>query len=218
MKNFRIISLTSILLSVLTLSVVNPVVAEADTNSQMYSQEDSQKDSVLIDCNQESSGYEETDVLTPYVKVIDNQFILSLPDNIEISQELKEKALQQLNSSNKVIREQHLTINAETMVAEKVYFINTKKSVFRSYGRTGILKTGWNFVRVGLDAGLTKDIITVGVAGAAGYLGFLVSGPGAAAVVAAVSGVVGNHVANIRDGVWFDYNAFTKTITMAGRQ
>lgn len=73
--------------------------------------------------------------------------------------------------------------------------------------KKGVLKVGWNYVRLGFDAGLTKDLLT-GAAAVFGLIGYAVIGPGAAAITAAVAAVVGNHLANIKDGVWVDYNFY----------
>ena len=164
------------------------------------------------------SGDVETNQLTKYVTVKNNQFILTLPSKVNVSPEIIAKAKDELNASNKVIAESGLTINPTTLVAEKIVSVNPGDIQVRSYGKTGILKVGWNYARVGLDAGLVKDILIGGVSGAAGYLGFIVSGPGAAAIVAAVAGIAGNHVGNIKNGVWFDYNIFTRGITHIGWQ
>ena len=159
--------------------------------------------------------------LTKYISGVNNRFILKMPDNIKVSDSVRKRAIAELSASNALIEKYDLTIDTNTKTANATFIdgVIIRNGIHpRKYGKTGILKVGWNYVRAGLDAGLTKDVITAGVAGAAGYLGFLASGPGAAAVVAAVSGVVGNHVANIKDGVWFDYNIYTKYITAAGKQ
>ncbi len=163
----------------------------------------------------------ETDFLTKYIKVVDNQFVLDLPSNVVVSPEVNRLAIEEVAASNEFVKENGLSINPRTLTAEAKIVdgkLVTSGISVRSYGKTGVLKVGWNYVRIGLDAGLTKDILTAGVAGAAGYLGFIAGGPTVAAIVAAVSGVVGNHVSNIKNGVWFDFNPLTKSITAVGRQ
>lgn len=221
MKLTKKLAIATLSMSMLSVSL-SPTLVQASSSSdisnahhKMYTSDLSINNSVAI-----SKDNLNTDFLTKYVSVLDNQFVLNIPENAQLSMDVHNRALSELAVTNSFVKENNLTINPDTLIAETTFangHIQSGDFSVAAYGKTGILKVGWNYVKVGLNAGLTKDVLTAGVAGAAGYLGFLVSGPGAAAVVAAVSGVVGNHV-NVKNGVWFTYNIVSRKVTSAGWQ
>ena len=160
----------------------------------------------------------ELNKLTPYVSVVDNQFVLSLPEDSQFSDELVAQAKEQIALSNSLIASGNLKIDAETLSATQEFGIEIDGVEVRSYGKNGVLKVGWNYVRLGFDAGLTKDIVTGSAAAAFGAIGYAVTGPGGAAITAAVAAIVGNHVSNIKNGVWVDYNFLLGKVNNIGWQ
>ena len=161
----------------------------------------------------------ELDALTQYVSVVNNQWVLSVPNDAGFSDDLITQAQAQIKSSNAFVTAESLEIDPETMVATKELSIRVDGSVEeRSYGVNGLIKTGWNYQRWAFDAGLVKDLMTGSVAAVFGGIGWAVSGPVGAMVVAAIAAIVGNHLPDIKDGVWVDYNTILKTVTNVGFQ
>ncbi|UQS86227.1 hypothetical protein MOO44_00885 (plasmid) [Nicoliella spurrieriana] len=215
-------------LSLITLSLsllgatLSPIVVRANSDSNVNyveSKSTNNNDGMSPSISQDL----DTSVLNKYISVENNQFVLKLPTNLKISNDLKNKALSEISVTNSIIKNQNLKIDPKTLIATDNFTVDDNNSndddgiSFRSYGKNGVIKYGWNYARIGFDAGLTKDIVTAGVSGVAGYLSYIASGPGAAAVVSAVSAVVGNHI-HIKNGTYVDYNVFTHKITRYGWQ
>lgn len=139
--------------------------------------------------------------------------------DIDISAEQLQYVKNTISKTNDYIKTNNLVIDTNNKTAIQIIHVpsNSGDISFRSYGKNGILKIRWNSVTIGVDQGLANDIIHAGIAGGAGYLGFLASGPGAAAVVSIVSVLVDRHL-DAGSGWWFDFNIFTRTITNYGRQ
>ncbi|MDG4972511.1 hypothetical protein [Lactococcus lactis] len=154
------------------------------------------------------------DQYNEFIQVSNNQFVYENNSNQVSSQTLSEINTL-LSETNAYVRDNNLTIDPKTKTATQ--YIHLGNPLLRSYGKNGILAVRWNSVRIGLDKGLVNDVLHAGIAGAAGYLGFLASGPGAAGVVAVASVIVDRHL-DTKSGWWFDFNYFTRTVTGYGRQ
>lgn len=176
-------------------SVTAPIVSSAST---------------VLDTPPANSIEKNSDKFDEFISVSNNQFVFKQSSGYKISEQTLLEVKSVLSDSNKFIRDNNLIIDPTTKTASQIIML-------RSYGKNGILKVRWNSVTIGIDKGLTNDIIHAGIAGGAGYLGFLASGPGAAAVASIVSVIVDRHL-DSRSGWWFDFNFFTKTITGFGRQ
>jgi len=153
--------------------------------------------------------------LDPYVKVVNNQYVLNLPANNNFSEETIEKAQITIEQSNEFITQNNLTINPET----KTGYIpanNLKDSPFVnfSYGFNGHGTIHWNYVRIYLNKG-TANAIKAGTMGASSVLIGKIPNPYLEAGAGALVGLLG--YLNINNGIWFDYN-YWQGITAWGWQ
>ncbi|MBQ2635285.1 MAG: hypothetical protein IJG09_01075 [Methanobrevibacter sp.] len=153
------------------------------------------------------------------VTVQNNQFVLNISQDSDISEEQVKNIQTVISETNNYIKSNNLTIDTETKTATQRVYIptNTNGPTLRAYGKNGILAIRWNSVTIGIDKGLANDILHAGVAGGAGFIGFLVGGPYAAAAVAVAAVIVDRHL-DTSSGWWFDYNFFSRTVTHYGRQ
>ncbi len=153
------------------------------------------------------------------VTVQNNQFVFERSQVNGISDEQFKKIQEVINETNNYIQNNNLTIDTETKTATQRVFIptNTSGPTLRAYGKNGILAIRWNSITIGIDKGLANDILHAGVAGGAGFIGFLVGGPYGAAAVAVAAVIVDRHL-DTSSGWWFDYNFFTRSVTNYGRQ
>ncbi len=148
--------------------------------------------------------------LDPYVKVINNEFVLDLPDNIYLDENDFITTQRMIAEANKIVRENNLTIHPETKTAI-IYGVQT-----RAWGKNDI-EFHWNFARVYIDAGNLRIALTAGVGGLGGALGFLVTSGWGAAAIGAASAALGIAANNITHGIWFDYN-YILGVTACGLQ
>ena len=164
-----------------------------------------------------SKTYEE---FTPYIKVEGNKYILDLPDNITVSDDVLSRINMQLDLMNEIIENNHYSINKETKIATPIIMT-------RAYGKTDV-KFHWNYIELYLDRGVTKAIIDSG--GAAGVAYFMAkftptikwfkTNPATEVSVAAfASTVVANIIDyNVKDGIIVHYNFIYGTVTKIKRQ
>lgn len=148
-----------------------------------------------------------------YISVSNNQFVFRAPNDKIISKKEQIDIDKVLARSNKFVIDNHMIINPTTKVATQVNNLNQSNS----YGTTGIFEVHWNYLKIGLDQGAVKDVVTGGTAGASAAVAFLVGGPWAAAGAAIVSTILANHY-EPTSGYWFDYNFWTFQVTDAGQQ
>lgn len=146
-----------------------------------------------------SSDYHEVD---PYIEVVDNKFVLNLPDNIYIEDENLVIINELINKSNEEIAKNNLIIDLNTKSAT-LSGVST-----RAWGKNDI-EFYWNFARVYIDAGNLRIALTVGVGGLGGVLSYLATAGWAAGAIGAVTAALGIAANNIQDGIWFDYNYLT---------
>ena len=156
------------------------------------------------------SGDPKTNVLTQYVSVQNNQYVLNIPNNKDIPETVIQAANAEINASNLLITKSKLIINPQTLTAEKnVTPINNINLLrLRKSESTGILKIGWNYVRIAL-----REMITVGSASAIGAIGFFATGPMDVALVDGVAAYVGFKAAGIKKCVIFDFNTISHTVS-----
>ena len=171
------------------------------------------------------TGDQLTNELNQYVSVRNNQFVLTIPSGLNISSEKIQRANAEIIASNSLIKKFGLTIDTKTGVASESLSLYVNPIQSRIYGKNGILAIGWNYIRVGLDRGLVKDILSVGwgiLGGGSALLAKKIGIPGkyateiAGIVGAAIGAVLGNHVK--AEAVWFDFNTFTYTVSAFGYQ
>lgn len=152
----------------------------------------SAKEKVVI----ESENYEELD---RYIEVVNNEYVLNLPDNVYLENDDLANVEKMLTESNNAIRENDLTINPNTKTA----ILSGVQT--RAWGKNDI-EFHWNFVRVYIDAGNLRIALTVGVGGLGGALAFLATSGWAAGAIGAATAALGIAANNVTDGIWFDYN------------
>lgn len=166
--------------------------------------------------NSQTSSVQDLSQFDKFIEVYNNKFIVKDSDG-----KIPNTTLSEINNvvsdTNKYILDNNLTIDPSTKMAIQYVSFGNTNSLARSYGKNGILAIRWNSVRVGLDKGLTNDILHGGVAGAGFYLGFLAGGPAAGAAVAIATVIVDRHL-DTKSGWWFDYNVYLRRVTNFGRQ
>ncbi|MGO3360424.1 MAG: hypothetical protein ACTILZ_06360 [Leuconostoc mesenteroides] len=207
MRKITILASTFAIATTIGFSTVTSVSADTNNSEQTSTNQ----------INQNQNTIQKYD---KYVSVKDNQYVFNQPKEITISENDLLEIKTDIDQSNTYIRDNKLTINAETKTATQIIPLNNTSNttmVLRSYGKNGVLQVRWNSVRIGLDKGLVNDILHAGLQGGATYLGFLAGGPGAAAAGAVVATIIDRHL-DTKSGWWFDYNFFTGNITGFGRQ
>lgn len=168
---------------------------------------------------------EQMDELTPYIRVEKNEYVLELPSNIIITPELKQKVDQQLSISNEMIKRNDLVIDLKSKVAKE----NTPNMYVQplAYGKNAVY-IHWNYLEIYMDAGLVRDITSVGIGVAVGILftklpalvAFGAANPYLAIGISVIAAQIISSVINsgIRDGLVLHYNFLTFSITYIGRQ
>lgn len=138
---------------------------------------------------------EEMDELTPYIDVKNNKFILNLPNDVKISQDLRKKVDSQLKLTNEQIREENYLIDKESKIASPANEIQ-----FYAAGKTSI-KFYWNRARVYISA----FALRAGLASGAYIAGTYFSGNFLNGVIALATFSASEA---LKDGIWFDWNYF----------
>ncbi|MDU0404135.1 hypothetical protein KF7HA_02517 [Lactococcus lactis] len=114
----------SLMTSAILLSAVTPIIVNADVVSSNVTTEQ-------ISSNQASN----TDVqgqFEPYVSVKNNQYVLNLPENVQVNQNEFEQVVEQINAVNQQVETNKLIINPATK--EIVSRASTLKSSGYTYG------------------------------------------------------------------------------------
>ncbi|MEG0410083.1 MAG: hypothetical protein RR538_03895 [Erysipelotrichaceae bacterium] len=158
-----------------------------------------------------ANNYTYLSELDKYVSVKDNKFILNIPENVDISQEVRYAAEQQIAISNQKINENNLTIDPNTKTA------HTSSISPRKWGKND-MQFGWNYVRVYIDAGNLRLILAGGVGAVGGALAALATTVGMGAAIGGVTAILGIQASGVKDGIWFDYNFFYQRVTDCGFQ
>lgn len=177
-----------------------------------YAMDNTYSESTYYDTSNISENMNELD---PYIKVIDNQYVMDLPQNIILSEELNQEVTQQLNSTNKFILENDYIIGDDKVAKPR---IST-----RAYGSTYV-HPHWNYLEIGLDAGVVSAIVSAGVGSGVTVLITMV--PAVAAWIASVGAATGNIAIGaivsfivsiaagqvIKDGIIIHYNFFYQRV------
>lgn len=143
------------------------------------------------------------ETLDRYIIVVDNQYVLKLPDSVEISEELLNDVTKSISQTNEQIISEGLYLDPETKSA--VQQLNNESMIgARSYGKNKVVWR-WNSFTAYLDAGMVR-MVSAGAIAAAGQALKL---PTWAMIVAAGAlGAVGYLAGTIHHGVWVDVNHF----------
>lgn len=154
------------------------------------------------------------DLLDPFVKVENNQYILKLSDNVKFSEQLISEAKKQIEVTNTTIKEKGLTINPETKTAYM-------GSLLRAAGKNSVT-VHWNYWRIYLNKDTTNAIIRAGaIGGSALVIGAI---PQLSSIGASVAGAaIGSFVSDtwkspVSNGIWFDFNTYYFSINNYGWQ
>lgn len=196
-KSFAIILMTTLM----GFTVIPPAFAQENSNE------------IIITQNA-------IDNIDKYVDVENNQYVLNLPYNITIDEELKQVVLNKMNAVNTYISKESLRINNITKIATQTIFS-------RKYGVNSI-SFSWNSIIFNMDAGLVQLLLKAGLAGAAVALAaafpplavFIVANPvlGLASVAIAVSVVDSLIGSGIKNGVEIHYNFSLRQVTVVRPQ
>lgn len=163
--------------------------------------------SVYLDNNKEKN-YNEFD---KFIIVQNNKYVLNIVDETVFNQEDLETVKLMVEKANETIVNEDLIINPSNKIA-------TPRIATRAYGKNAI-EFHWNYARIYLDAGQTKDLVNATIAGGSTALGGFfgqIGGAAAGAIIGAyLSTVIGD---NIKNGVWVDYNYFAGRVNNFGWQ
>ncbi|WP_259747054.1 hypothetical protein [Lactococcus lactis] len=117
----------SLMTSAILLSAVTPIIVNADVISSNGTTEQVS--------NRQASNTDVQGQFEPYVSVEDNQYVLNIPENIQVSQTEIEQVKQQINAVNQQVETNKLIINPITK--EIVNRASTLKSSGYTYGNFG---------------------------------------------------------------------------------
>jgi len=200
MKN----TIKSITLSCATLLLFLPAISGITNAKASVTNNTSTENNQSIQIN---NSEQEESALDPYVDVVNNQYVLNLPDNNSFSSATIEKANATINQTNEFIKQNNLTINPETKTGD-IPANSLKDSPFVnfSYGFNGHGTFHWNYVRIYIDKG-TANGIKAGTIGASSALVGKIPNPYLLAAAGACVGLLA--MLNINNGIWFDYNYWT---------
>lgn len=97
----------SLMTSAILLSAVTPIIVNADVVSSNVTTEQ-------ISSNQASSFTAIKDHFDSYVSVKNNQYVLNLPENVQVNQNEFEQVVEQINAVNQQVETNKLIINPAT--------------------------------------------------------------------------------------------------------
>ena len=86
--------------------------------------------------------------LEQFIEVVENQFVLNIPENVVILDSVKNEVLDQLEENNRLIEENYFYIDPVTKISEA-------QIMTFAYGFNSV-KITWNSIIVEIDAGLLK--------------------------------------------------------------
>lgn len=96
----------SLMTSAILLSAVTPIIVNADVISSNGTTEQVS--------NRQASNTDVQGQFEPYVSVEDNQYVLNIPENIQVSQTEFEQVVEQINAVNQQVETNKLIINPAT--------------------------------------------------------------------------------------------------------
>lgn len=156
-----------------------------------------------------------------YVTVVDNQYVLELPDNYDIGSQELDLLKDKMDVINAYIANGNLKIDLDTKIASQT--ISTFK-----YGVNSI-SFSWNSIIFKLDAGMVELLAKAGAAGALAIViatfpplvAFVAANPVlglavGAIVVSVVDSIVGSGIIN--DGLEIHYNFLLFRVTVVRKQ
>ena len=94
----------SLMASAILISVASPLMANADVVSSNVTTEQ-------ISSNQASNFTDIKDHFDSYVSVKNNQYVLNLPENVQVNQNEFEQVVEQINAVNQQVETNKLIIN-----------------------------------------------------------------------------------------------------------
>ncbi len=115
----------SLMTSAILLSAVTPIIVNADVISSNGTTEQ-------VSSNQASSFTDIKDHFDSYVSVKNNQYVLNLPENVQVNQNEFEQVVEQINAVNQQVETNKLIINPVNK--EIVSRASTMKSSGYTYG------------------------------------------------------------------------------------
>ena len=115
----------SLMASAILISVASPLMANADVVSSNVTTEQ-------ISSNQASNFTDIKDHFDSYVSVKNNQYVLNLPENVQVNQNEFEQVVEQINAVNQQVETNKLVINPVNK--EIVSRASTFKSSAYTYG------------------------------------------------------------------------------------
>ncbi|MFD1433248.1 hypothetical protein [Lacticaseibacillus yichunensis] len=141
--------------------------------------------------------------LDPYVRVVENQFVLDIPQNLEVDATALQEARMLIVKTNQVISDNKATIDVATRTA--TFTSTTHDTASRLRYKNGLSKVTvhWNFVRIYISK---SDLIGVqaGLLAGLGVLVGKVPDVRVEFVAAALIGFIG--MLTPPGGIWADYN------------
>lgn len=154
--------------------------------------------------------------LEQFIEVVENQFVLNIPENVVILDSVKNEVLDQLEENNRLIEENYFYIDPVTKISEA-------QIMTMAYGYNSV-KITWNSIIVKIDAGLLKVLANlatgVGVGAIAIKLAAVIPALEAHPHLTGLAGaILGEILAGtlydkvIKDGVEIHYNFFYRIIT-----
>lgn len=202
MKKNIVSLLTIATLSTVIFPTVSVYAAEQGTTNASSEQIVNSTPDTTISKKDTSQG-DNLAILDPYIKVIANEYVLVVPENVHIDSTILQQTTNMISQSNTLIKENNATIDPITKTAT---FYDNNSIQLRAY-KQGVNKVTvhWNRVRIYLS----KSTVTKVQGGSLGALGFLIGkvpDVRVQAVSAVLIGIIGTSTP--KGGLWFDYNYF----------
>lgn len=195
------------------------VFAAEDSSNQIEVKENGQQEvhgkdnaSSLKTFDQENNIITDLESVDPYIYVQNNQYVLNLPSNVTIPQEIKTQVDELVAASNSIIKDQKLFINPETKIARPL--IQTYAA-----GKNAV-EMHWNYARVYLNKKTVNSLVHATLSGGSTAVGGLLGGIGGATAGAFIGTFISNQIGSspVSNGMWFDYNYIYRSINKWGFQ
>ncbi|QBR46760.1 hypothetical protein [Leuconostoc kimchii] len=192
--------------SVISFSVISPVtVAFASQNVSSGAKVASNEDTA-------TDNYSKYD---KYVKVVDNRYVLSIPNDVKIDEATITKINTQLVEVNATVDESGVKINPVTKVAIINSPVTGNTMLRYSAGRNGF-EVHWNYVKIFISRTDLNKFKNIGSGALGAWIGAR-GGVAGAVIGAAVGGIIAEY-GSFPGGMWFNYNYFYRSVTNYGWQ
>lgn len=192
---------------ILLLSSALPIYARDTSNKNVY--------------YSSSNISENLNELDPYIQVKDNRYVLTLPSNVILSDELECKVDESLKVANEFIKKNNYEIGSNKIAHPK------NEIIPMVYGRNAFY-IHWNYFEIWMDAGLVKNVVNAGVTGVITaivaaippFAAWIAANPTLApAIVAFATTLISNISGDmINNGIIVHYNWIMQKITYIGLQ